>query len=120
MKEFTGIAVSEGIAIGKAKFVARPKFEIKKKNIKQEEVDSELQRFENNLESVLQELDKLIDNFSQSKDNKDILTTHKMILKDPEFSDKIKNLISQELMSLEQAIKKHFSDIIAIFNNMQN
>jgi phosphotransferase system enzyme I (PtsI) len=120
MKEFTGIPVSEGVAIGKARFVAKPKFEIKKKNIKKEDVDSELERFENNLEDVLRELDELIADFSHSQDNKDILTTHKMILKDPEFIDKIKTLISQELMSLEQAIKKHFNDIIAIFNNMEN
>ncbi|MDN5354896.1 MAG: phosphoenolpyruvate-protein phosphotransferase system enzyme [Candidatus Cloacimonadota bacterium] len=120
MKECKGIPVSEGIGIGKAKFVTKPKFEIKKKNISEEEVDSELERFNTNLENVLQEMDYLIQNFSHSKDNQDILHTHKMILTDPEFIAKIEKMISQELMSLEQAIKKHFTDIIAIFNNMEN
>ncbi|MDY6915955.1 MAG: phosphoenolpyruvate--protein phosphotransferase [Candidatus Cloacimonadota bacterium] len=120
MKVLKGLPVSDGIAIGKAKYVNKTKFKIKKKSIKEEEVDSELERFETNLQNVLAELDELIENFSLSKDNQDILNTHKMILKDPDFIEKIKKMISQELMSLEQAIKKHFTDIMAIFNNMEN
>ncbi len=120
MKVLKGTSVSMGISIGRIKKIQKPKLQIKKKKINESEVDDEILRFEESVKNVINEVDNLIENIQHSQDNKDILTTHKMILKDPEFSKNVKNLISQELMSLEFAIKTHFTDIIEIFNKMEN
>ncbi len=120
MKKMKGISVSNGVAIGRAQIVSKPKLEISKKTIEHHEIKPEIERFEENLQQVLGDIDHLIENIAHSKDDKDILFTHKMILQDPEFIKKIKKLINNELLSLEMAIKIHFTDIVEIFNNMEN
>ena len=115
-----GISVSNGVAIGRVQIVSKPKLEISKKAIEHHEIEPEIERFEENLQQVLGDIDHLIENIAHSKDDKDILSTHKMILQDPEFIKKIKKLINNELLSLEMAIKIHFTDIVEIFNNMEN
>ncbi len=120
MKILKGISVSSGIAIGKVQIVERQKLKISRNNIKEHEVDNEVLKFENSLQNVVADIDYLIDNLSHSQDNKDILETHKMILRDPELEKKIKKLINFELISLEKAIEIHFSDIKEIFKNMEN
>ena len=119
MKKLKGIIVSSGIAIGSAKIVDRVKLQIKKKSIQHHEIEDELIKFEKSVEHVVKDIDNLIEDISQTE-NKEILTTHKMILQDPEFSKSIINLVSKELLSLEQAINDHFTDIVKLFNKMEN
>ncbi len=120
MEKINGLAVSPGIAIGHAKLVRKEKLLIKRKTIQNHEIEEELLRFEKSVNHVVKDIDTLITDLSHSKVNKEILTTHKMILHDPEFSIKITKLISNELYSLENAINEHFSSLIELFNNMDN
>ncbi|MCK4957127.1 MAG: phosphoenolpyruvate--protein phosphotransferase [Candidatus Cloacimonetes bacterium] len=120
MKILSGIAVSPGIGIGHAKIIKQKLIEIDKHSIEQEDIHKEVERFEKSLIHVINDIDKLIDNYSNNKNNKQILTTHKMMLEDPELIDRIKELISKELMSLEKAIDFHFNEIVAFFNKMDN
>jgi len=120
MKKIKGLAVSPGIAIGFAKLVRKEKLLIKRKTIQDYEIEDELSHFEKSVGHVVKDIDTLIADLSHSKVNKEILTTHKMILQDPEFSIKITNLISKELFSLEYAIKEHFSSLVELFKNMDN
>ena len=119
MKTLKGVIVSPGIAIGLAKIIEREKLQIKKKSIQHHEIDDELAKFEKSVEHVVKDIDNLIEDISH-QENKEILTTHKMILQDPEFSKSITNLVSEELLSLEQAINDHFSDIVKLFDKMKN
>lgn len=120
MEIIKGIAVSSGIAIGYAKLVRKEKLLIKRKTIQDYEIEDELLHFEKSVNHVVKDIDTLIADLSHSKVNKEILTTHKMILQDPEFFDKITKLISNELYSLENAINEHFSSLVELFNNMDN
>jgi len=119
MKKLKGIIVSSGIAIGLAKIIEKEKLQIKKKSIQHYEIEDELLKFEKSVEHVNKDIDNLIEDISHPE-NKKILTTHKMILQDPEFSKSITNLVSKELVSLEQAINDHFTDIVKLFNKMEN
>ncbi len=120
MEIIKGIAVSSGIGIGYAKLVRKEKLLIKRKTIRNHEIENELLHFEKSVNHVVKDIDTLIEDLSHSKVNKEILTTHKMILQDPEFSNKITKLISSELYSLENAINEHFSSLVELFNNMDN
>ena len=117
MKKLKGIIVSSGIAIGSAKIIEKERLQIKKKSIQHHEIEDELLKFEKSVEHVVEDIDNLIEDISHPE-NKEILTTHKMILQDPEFSKSITNLVSKELVSLEQAINDHFTDIVKLFNKM--
>ena len=120
MEKIIGIAVSTGIAIGYAKLVQKEKLQIKRKTIQDHEVENEILRFEKSVNHVVRDIDTLIQGLSHSRINREILTTHKMILRDPEFFTKIRKLISKELYSLENAINEHFISLVELFNNMDN
>ncbi len=120
MKKIKGVSVSGGVAIGKVQIINQNKLVIKRHNIDKFEVEEELRKFEDSIEHVVEEIDLLIENISQSKVNKDILEAHKMILKDPDLTANIKKSIKTELLSLEKAIKLHFTDVIELFDNMEN
>ena len=120
MKILHGIAISSGIGIGNAKIIHTEKFNYQKHSIKISDVDKEIFRFENSLQHVTSDIDKIIKKIAHTKNNKHILNTHKMMLEDPEFINRVKLLISKELMCLEQAIDHHFSEVVALFNKMDN
>lgn len=120
MKKFSGISVSSGIGIGIAKIIKPKQFVINTKKLDLSQVESELIRFEKSLNYVLSDIDRLIENFSHNKNNKKILTTHKMILNDPDFISKVNQMIGKDLICLEKAIDLHFNEVIEIFSKMDN
>ena len=120
MKRLKGIPVSAGVAIGYAKIIEREKLHIERKFILKNLVKAELQRFKDDVDFVVKEIEHLISNYSYSQENEEILTAQKMILRDPEFSKRVTTLISDELNSLENAISTYFTEIVDIFNNMDN
>jgi len=120
VKKIKGNSVSSGVAIGIVKIIKKPELYIERRKIKKFEVKEELNRFDKDLQSVILELDKLIHDFTYSQENRDILESHKMILQDPEFTDKISKLILEDLNSLEHAISTYFSDAVDLFNKMSN
>ena len=119
-KKIQGLAISDGVGIGKAIVIIPQEIVINKGKILHSEVSSELERFENSIQHALDEIDHLIENYAYTKNNQNILRTHKMILKDPEFYDKIKKLIQENLYNLEQAVDLHFKGVIELFNKMDN
>ncbi|MFO7895561.1 MAG: phosphoenolpyruvate--protein phosphotransferase [Candidatus Cloacimonadales bacterium] len=120
MQTFQGLAVSGGVGIGKAKIILPQKIVVESSKIEKHQVESEIARFEQSLQHVLADIDRMIENYSHTKDNKKILTTHKMMLKDPEFIEKIKQKISEEFYSLEKAVDQHFNEVIEFFAKMDN
>jgi len=120
MVKLQGIAASEGVAIGSCRIVSENKIIFKNKKISNSEVKDELIRFEKSIRFLVEEIDSLMEKYSFSKENKDILLSHKMILEDPEFHKNITNLIQKELLSLEQALTTHFTQLKKIFQNMKS
>ncbi|MCK5052413.1 MAG: phosphoenolpyruvate--protein phosphotransferase [Candidatus Cloacimonetes bacterium] len=120
MKKIKGNSVSAGIAIGKAKIIDKHELYIERKKILKREIEFELSRFKEDVEFVINELDKLIQDYTYSQENRDILESHKMILQDPEFNNRISKLISNDQNSLEQAINTYFTEAADIFSNMNN
>ena len=120
VKRIKGIPVSDGVAIGFVRIVEREHIHIETKKISKITVKKELKRFHKDVGLVINELDTFIQDDSFSKENRDILTTHKMILQDPEFVKKINKLISQKLFSFEHAVSTYFTEVVNIFDSMEN
>ena len=120
MNVYKAEVLSPGLAIGKVFFREKENFSIQKTSIQKQEIKKELEKFEKTVKEVLEEIDHLIQDLGYSKENKEILTTHKLILKDPELSQKIRYSIEKELFSLEKSVEKHFKQVISLFNNMNN
>ena len=120
MKKIKGNSVSIGVAIGKAKIINKHELYIKNKKILKSEIKFELSRFKEDVKFVINELDKLIQDYTYSKENRDILESHKLILQDPEFNKRISILISEDQNCLEQAINTYFTEAIDIFSNVNN
>ena len=120
MKKIKGNSVSNGVAIGKAKIIKKHELQIERKTIHRNEVKIELNRFNEDVNFVINELNKLIQDYTYSQENRDILESHKMILQDPEFNNRIAKLISEDLNSLEQAINTYFTEAADIFSNLND
>lgn len=120
MKKFKGIVISSGIGIGKAQIILPQELVIDDKSILRTDVQAEIERFEESLDHSLSEIDHLIENFAQTKNNQKILRTHKMLLTDPDFIQKIKKLISEDFYNLEKAVDQHFREVIEFFGKMDN
>ena len=120
MKKIRGNSVSSGVAIGKAKIIQKHELYIERKKILKSEIKFELSRFKDDVEFVISELDKLIQDYTYSQENRDILESHKLILQDPEFNNRISKLISEDQNCLEQAINTYFAEAVDIFSNMSN
>ena len=120
MKKIKGNSVSTGVAIGNVKIIKKHELHIENKKIYNKEIESEISRFKESIDYVINELNKLIQDFTYSQENRDILESHKLILQDPEFINKISKLISDEHNSLELAINTYFNEAIDIFSGMSN
>jgi len=120
MRVLSGIGVSPGVAIGKA-FVKHPqKFNVQCRSIEQHNVDMEKQRYYEAIEKTEEDIEHLITNFSFSVEDKEILETHKMILRDPELEKNVLSEIESELVCLEFALYNYFTSVIDVFDNMAN
>lgn len=120
MQRLHAISASAGIAVGKAYIITRDPIEISQSAIDEEHIECELLRFDEGVKQVITDLDELIRQYAHSRDNRDILTTHKMILMDPEFLSRVRTKISKDLCSVEQAIHSHFLEVVELFKQMDN
>lgn len=120
MISLKGLSIAPGIAIGRAKIIKQKRLEIKKRNIKKEEVVLELEKFEHVIQEVIKDTDNLIDEYSVNQANQEIFESHKMILQDPEMKKEVTGLIQANLIGLEQAIHQHFNKVSSYFESLDN
>lgn len=120
MYELPGIVVSQGIAIGIAHKKEEKKVLVNLTKIEPDYVDMEIERFDHTVHNVISEIDELIDKYSNSKEDFDILNTHKVLIEDPELKNEVISRVSSDLVSLEYAIYQYTNEIIEFFQNMSN
>ncbi len=115
---YKGIAVSDGIVIGKTFKFEQPKIEIKHHDSNAEE---ELIKLEKALEKTVSDIEKIKNRASKnlSAEELAIFDGHIMMATDPEYIGQIKDMISNGNCS-EEAISKVSDMMIEIFENMDN
>ena len=112
--------ISPGIAIGKAFLVREPpSVSSERKKI---DVNTELQRFDKQVQHIASELSELFLQISEEIDVKDaeIFQTHQMLLADEGFKKKVIELISKEFVPVETAVERVLHNFASHLTNSAN
>jgi len=104
MKSFTGIAVSEGIAIGKAfVYAENVSPEIPRYSISEGEVPAERERLQKAIDKAADEIKALLENAGQQAT--DIFQAHLFMLEDIEFIEELGDKLKQNLRNVEWVVQ---------------
>ena len=120
--KLTGIAVSPGIIIGKARLVDRSKVKIFYQYlIHEEQINREVERFKEALETTKNQIVTLKNRMpDQIKKHGFILDAHLMILDDSMLHDATIDTITNEKTNAEWALKKSIQNIKKLFDQIDD
>ncbi|HEY3346941.1 MAG TPA: phosphoenolpyruvate--protein phosphotransferase [Nitrospirota bacterium] len=120
MIKYNGIGVSSGIAIGKAFVIDRNRIPVTRLSIAEDEVPSELVRFKNAVATSKDQLKDIRKKLSADFGDEHgyILDTHMMILDDKMLINGTAEIIKNQLVNSEYALKEVLNRFISIFNAM--
>ena len=118
--KLSGIAVSQGIIIGKARMVDRSKQKIVYQYlINEDEIHREVERFKKALELTKEQILELKNRMNDSiKEHSFILDAHLLIVDDNMISDATIGIILDEKINAEWALKKSVQKIHQVFNQI--
>ncbi|WP_413522115.1 phosphoenolpyruvate--protein phosphotransferase [Brochothrix thermosphacta] len=118
-KTLTGIAASDGIAVGPAYLLVEPDLSFEKKNIT--DVDSEIKRFEAAVTVSISELEAIRDKAKTDlgEDKAAIFDAHLLVAQDPEVTGQIEEHIKNNI-NAEAALQDATDTFITIFESMDN
>ncbi|MBN1696112.1 MAG: phosphoenolpyruvate--protein phosphotransferase [Spirochaetales bacterium] len=117
---FTGRPIVKGTTRGILfKYKDFIKREVDIYSINDSDLDNELQRIREAVENVYDDLDRLQNVLDKKIDKKhsDIITAHKLILKDRELLEKIENELKKKRINSEAVIKSIFINLENKFNS---
>jgi phosphotransferase system enzyme I (PtsI) len=103
MKDFKGISVSPGIAMGRVFLLKEEKYAIPKYAIAPREIKGEIQRFLTAIDNAIGEIKRLKEkNATEMGDpEKSLLDSHISMLSDPEFTGDIEKKVQEKKMNVE-------------------
>ncbi|AFG38023.1 phosphoenolpyruvate--protein phosphotransferase [Spirochaeta africana] len=110
-----GIAVSPGIAIGKALVFSSLNSHIPQRDIEQSDVEAERQRFHAALAAAASELQaetRRLEKLGDSADQAAMLESHTLMLQDPELQDQVDKLLSIKLQNAEWIVHGVIQELI--------
>ena len=114
-----GISASPGICIGKAYLVDKEGVDVVKKYfLKGAKIKSEINRFKAAVKKAKDEIHTIIDNSPEELQQAHILETHLALLDDKLLYGRTIEIIEQEGVNAEWALKKVVSNLKSIFQNM--
>lgn len=122
IRTYKGIAVSPGIAIGRALIIENTISSVYRIPIKQDDVEREVQRFLQAVDKTQQDLLALKETVSRSmgEEYASIFEAHAMILGDPSFSDNVIQKIQLEAVNAEWAVSEVEEELEARFESFEN
>ncbi|GGM36114.1 phosphoenolpyruvate-protein phosphotransferase [Paraliobacillus quinghaiensis] len=120
MSNISGIAASSGIAIAKAYKLAAPDLSFDKKKV--EDVESEVKRLSQALETSKEELEKIKSNARKTlgDEHAEIFSAHLLVLSDPELINPIEDKIKTDNVNAEFALNETATMFIDMFKAMEN
>lgn len=115
-----GKSVFGGVAIGKIQFYKRNEITIKRTRV--EDVEAEVERFQNAKAKTLELLkglyEKALEDVGEA--NAMIFEAHQLMLEDPDYVESIENIIRTQDVNAEYAIGATADDFAAIFEAMDD
>lgn len=120
--ECKGIIASPGIRIGKAYLYKTAEIIIPKYTIKDEDVQSEIERFRNSISKTKEEITSIQEQIasSLSNDMADIFTSHLMVLEDPLIIEKTIEKITSEKRNVEWVINDLTLELVQSLNTIKD
>lgn len=117
-----GLAVSRGIAIGRAVVVASSRMEVVHYFIRPDQVESEIQRARSARNAVIEELRRLQEEMPKDAPGEldALLDVHLLLLQDSALADAIRNWISERLYNAEWALTTQLEIISRQFDEMDD
>jgi len=122
IRKLSGIAVSPGVIIGKARVIDRSKVKIFYQYLVNEtQINKEVERFKEALEATKEQIISLKNTMpEQIKKHSFILDTHLMIVDDSMLCDSTINAILNEKINAEWALKKSIQTIKQLFDQVED
>ena len=116
MKSFTGKTVFDGVAVGKIVFYGKKEEVVKREQI--DDIEAEIKRLEEALNTSVAQLEKLYEKalIEVGEANAAIFEIHQMMLQDEDYLDAIRNMIRTQNVNAEYATANtgdHFSQMFA-------
>ena len=117
-----GIGGSPGICIGKAYLLEKEAVDVVKKYVVREKsVSAEVGRFKTAVKKAREVLRRIIDNTPEEfRQHAHILETHMLLLEDKMLYDRTIDMIEEERVNAEWALKKVVSLVKRMFENMSD
>jgi phosphoenolpyruvate-protein phosphotransferase (PTS system enzyme I) len=117
-----GVAVSGGIAIGRAHLVSHALLEVAHYHVPDHLLDVEVGRFSDAVATVLNDLENIRASLPASAPAElgSFVGTHIMFLADHSLSEAPKQVIRDEHCNAEWAIKQQMDDLVAQFNEIED
>ncbi|MGO3050216.1 phosphoenolpyruvate--protein phosphotransferase [Staphylococcus casei] len=115
-----GIAASDGVAIAKAYLLVEPDLSYNSEKVS--DVDAEIKKFRNAIETSKVELTKIRNNAEENlgADKAAIFDAHLLVLDDPELIQPIEDKINNEQVNAPTALSDVTGQFITIFESMDN
>lgn len=115
-----GVPASAGIAIGQAVIIDTKKIErYPKLRISEDRVEDELKRFDDAMllsQKQIGEAIRTLESHNVIKEHSLILETHLLMMKDPALIDRVKQLITEDYINAEWALKIAIQEIEQAFD----
>jgi phosphotransferase system enzyme I (PtsI) len=118
-----GLAVSSGIAIGRAHLVSHATLEVAHYQLRERDVQREVERFERAIEAVKAELIALRKESAAPGSPSELsafVDIHAMILDDPQLAEIPKDLIRERRCNAEWALVQQMESLIAQFDEIDD
>lgn len=120
MKIIQGKGVSGGIAFGRIRLYRRADISVNQLRI--DDPDEELRRFDAAKQQALQQLDRLYERAltEVGEENAQIFDAHRMLLDDPDYNDSVEGTIRSLFVNAEYAVSVASDDFSEMFAAMED
>jgi len=119
MQKLTGTALNSGIFIGRAIHISLPEPEIETGKIEPEDVSREINRLQNSLIAVEEEINQELHSSKLPPNEAEIISAQREILYDPEIYKQLLTAIQNKLHFATQAVADCFTNIINHFDTLK-
>lgn len=120
MEQFIGKAICQGIAIGRIKIYCKEDKQVQCQKI--EDVECELSRYHQAMQTATEELQLLYDKAAKEvgKANAEIFEVHAMMLNDADFVEAVEQIITTQQVSAEYAVSVTGDNFAETFSAMED
>ncbi|WP_282926630.1 phosphoenolpyruvate--protein phosphotransferase [Helcococcus kunzii] len=112
-----GIAASDGVAIGKVFLFEKTEVEINKDKITAEQVDTEITKISDAINSYVEELQN---RETTSEAAQEVTAAHIELASDPALIDSTSDKIKNQLINVELALKSTIDEMVMVFEMMDD